>query len=872
MKKRSISLLLMLLLLWSNAAAAQGEKVGMPRLSMVDAQQDTAIDVPQPGTIKTTIPFTAGDTDANMYLIVALFDDITNSLVAVDVQADTAEAGSTTEIEAQIPVKSMDGYSYRYYLWDSVQQLRPYKIPEPEPAKETLPIASVTMEQIPVSEGILFKDGGINAEGYSPGDYRTEYTIYHGRPCRASKKYEVGANTFRTSIYYFTVDKNYVAPTEKNVTFEVTYFDNGTGGIAIEYLGPDVGNKRLSKANIARKNTNTWQTATVSVTNANFIEGGVDWISFGAQFRISGGENTYIHSVKVYPTQNAQYRVPFVQLGEGMMTYQMAYARQDETVALTYEKRDCDKTAAGGKFPFDMCYPKADEKEALYPLTNVQAEVDLTYYDDGADGDILLDYHSDAGQRTISAAKRAVQGWTTVTAKLQDAVFDRAIDGHDFAVYADNAELYLQSVTVRIIPPKTGRLNFQEGTADGLDFFLRTGDESNLAAISDAYTTEKVVGPDEDRRKVRHAATFLRERDGVIQQSYKYLYLLVDDALMFGAAYPKADVSITYYDVGKGKIDLQYNAAGNAYKGVALGTKTNTKEWKTATVRVSDAMLTNAQGMYCADFRICVADADANDNSVAEEDKLQGLYVSEVTITPVAEPAEHRPVLYLIGDSICQGYASDSIRKGWGEYIGKYLTNDITVENYAVAGRSSKNFLDTGNFDTILRKAKPGDYLFIQFGHNDSMSDPNRHTDVSSTAQDHSSYSYNLQYYAKKAWEKGMHPVFLTSIRSFKTFANDGTVTDDGIDPYRNEMISVGNKIGVPVVDAGLLHRTLMNDWGTEASQRLCDDLNDGNHLNAKGAEEIAKLILRGVQGNPNIRILQSCIDPKKSLTAIKPE
>lgn len=79
----------------------------------------------------------------------------------------------------------------------------------------------------------------------------------------------------------------------------------------------------------------------------------------------------------------------------------------------------------------------------------------------------------------------------------------------------------------------------------------------------------------------------------------------------------------------------------------------------------------------------------------------------------------------------------------------------IIVDNHAVNGRSSKSFIDEGRWQKVLDQLKPGDYVFIQFGHNDEKPHANRHTDPGST------FDANLERFVKETRAKGGIPVCL---------------------------------------------------------------------------------------------------------------
>jgi len=84
---------------------------------------------------------------------------------------------------------------------------------------------------------------------------------------------------------------------------------------------------------------------------------------------------------------------------------------------------------------------------------------------------------------------------------------------------------------------------------------------------------------------------------------------------------------------------------------------------------------------------------------------------------------EHKPVLYIIGDSTVKNGngKSENELQGWGSFIaGSFDTNRISVQNHAIGGRSSRTFITDGRWDKILADLQKGDYVIMQFGHNDS--------------------------------------------------------------------------------------------------------------------------------------------------------
>ena len=116
-------------------------------------------------------------------------------------------------------------------------------------------------------------------------------------------------------------------------------------------------------------------------------------------------------------------------------------------------------------------------------------------------------------------------------------------------------------------------------------------------------------------------------------------------------------------------------------------------------------------------------------------------------------------IIYLIGDSTCQTNTKETYpQTGWGQVFCDYINNGYEVINLAKNGRSSKSFYDEGLFKEVEENIKPGNLLFIQFGHNDEKEDEVRHTDPFTT------YQEQLKYYIDVARRIDAIPILLSSI------------------------------------------------------------------------------------------------------------
>lgn len=133
--------------------------------------------------------------------------------------------------------------------------------------------------------------------------------------------------------------------------------------------------------------------------------------------------------------------------------------------------------------------------------------------------------------------------------------------------------------------------------------------------------------------------------------------------------------------------------------------------------------------------------------------------------------------VYLVGDSTCatKDLAKQNPERGWGQLFRPLFDASVRVENHATNGRSTKSFRDEGRWAAVYGKLQPGDYVFIQFGHNDQkQQDSTRYASPER-------YAENLRRYVRETREKGGIPVLLTPIvrRHFT-----GGALDDTHGPY----------------------------------------------------------------------------------------
>lgn len=210
-----------------------------------------------------------------------------------------------------------------------------------------------------------------------------------------------------------------------------------------------------------------------------------------------------------------------------------------------------------------------------------------------------------------------------------------------------------------------------------------------------------------------------------------------------------------------------------------------------------------------------------------------------------------KTTLYCIGDSTMANKKDPdkNPEHGWAQVLQSFFNDDISVVNKAVNGRSTKSFINEKRWDSIYKKLKKGDYVFIEFGHNDEkIEDSSRYTNP------HTAYRYNLIKFVKESREKGAVPVLLTSIAR-RNFNEKGVLVPTHGD-YPLETRLTAQEYKVPFIDLEYYTELLEQSYGPEKSKKLHlhfkagenpyydKDKADDTHLSLEGAKAIAQIVI----------------------------
>jgi lysophospholipase L1-like esterase len=216
--------------------------------------------------------------------------------------------------------------------------------------------------------------------------------------------------------------------------------------------------------------------------------------------------------------------------------------------------------------------------------------------------------------------------------------------------------------------------------------------------------------------------------------------------------------------------------------------------------------------------------------------------IHSITIEPL-----HETTIYLAGDSTVVDQDVEPWA-AWGQMLPRFFRPGVVIANHAESGETIHSFVEEQRLAKILSLMRPGDYLFIQFGHNDQK--PN--------AVSLADYKTLLVDYIGKARSKGATPVLVTSMNR-RTFDGAGKITNS-LSPYTEAVREIAAAQHVALIDLNAMSKTLFEAMGPEASLKAFmhypanafpnqpNAISDDTHFNSYGAYELARCVLHGIR------------------------
>ena len=220
-----------------------------------------------------------------------------------------------------------------------------------------------------------------------------------------------------------------------------------------------------------------------------------------------------------------------------------------------------------------------------------------------------------------------------------------------------------------------------------------------------------------------------------------------------------------------------------------------------------------------------------------------------------AIPVKKKIKVYLIGDSTMCPYPTGQFpQTGWGMPFENFFDSSVVIDNRAKGGRSTRTFLSENRWQPVADSLQEGDYVFIQFGHNDEAKEPQyaaRYTSVPD-------YKINLIKFITETRAKKANPILVTPVTRMK-FDKDGKQQETHVE-YTAACYEIAKQYNVPLIDLDKKSRDLLQQFGADNAKMLFLQLDpgehpnypagvkDNTHFNEYGARKIAELVLAGIK------------------------
>jgi lysophospholipase L1-like esterase len=238
---------------------------------------------------------------------------------------------------------------------------------------------------------------------------------------------------------------------------------------------------------------------------------------------------------------------------------------------------------------------------------------------------------------------------------------------------------------------------------------------------------------------------------------------------------------------------------------------------------------------------VCLSDAERRS---PDWDGLLSLAFAGGIAGPISVAAEAAdiPTLYLAGDSTVTDQAEGPYAS-WGQMIPRFLGEGIAVANHAQSGETLKSFITGLRLAKVLERMRPGDYLLIQFCHNDQKREwPQTYAEAATT------YKAYLRAYIAEARLRGATPILATSPQRRK-FGADGRILNTH-GSYPDAMREIAAEEGLALVDFEAASRELYEALGVEGSRAAFGVVGDETHHSFYGAYQLAKYAAAALRGS----------------------
>jgi len=209
------------------------------------------------------------------------------------------------------------------------------------------------------------------------------------------------------------------------------------------------------------------------------------------------------------------------------------------------------------------------------------------------------------------------------------------------------------------------------------------------------------------------------------------------------------------------------------------------------------------------------------------------------TVSAIEITAAEVPTIFLLGDSTVCDQPQESY-SSWGQMLPRFFGPGVAVANHAESGESLRSSLGARRLDKVLSLIKPGDYLFIQYGHNDQK-------EKGEGVGAFTTYKADLKMFVAETRKRGATPVLVTSVNR-RNFDGQGQVYST-LGDYPEAVRQVAREEKVALIDMNVMSKAFYEALGPEESA-LAFKEGDGTHHNNYGAYELARCVVEGIKAN----------------------
>ncbi|UKT64218.1 rhamnogalacturonan acetylesterase [Pedobacter mucosus] len=293
-------------------------------------------------------------------------------------------------------------------------------------------------------------------------------------------------------------------------------------------------------------------------------------------------------------------------------------------------------------------------------------------------------------------------------------------------------------------------------------------------------------------------------------------------------------------------------------------TKANEFVTKTFIVNIKDRKINAKESVKLKDRELTKLDWD--NKLTLEFDRYVTLKAIEL------KKVDAQITVFLAGNSTVVNQ-EDEPWAAWGQMIPRFFKPGVAIANHAESGLTLGSFLGSKRLDKITSIMKPGDYLFVEFGHNDQK-------DKGANDGAYKSYTERLKLFISRVKEKGGIPVIVTSTAR-RRFENGKMINTLGDFPDAARKVAADEKVAL--IDLNQLTTTLFNAMGEDASLKAFvhypantfpgqdKALADNTHFNTYGAYEIARCIVEGIK-TAKLPMANFLIEPKQKFDPNQPD